>query len=419
MIKIIEKLIGNPKFTSLEFRLFNSITLVNGILNILGAFFTFHLPNFIFVFSITMGSGVLFLLFYYLSRFYNLHEKLFWPFTICLIIFLSFNWITNSGSTGGAHYYFIPALTISTILMRNRKILLVYSLYLIVILSLFYIEYFHKDMITYYPDIQERYLDVIPNYSFIFILNGILILILVKNLNVEKKKSESLLLNILPQMIADELKQYDSVKPSKYNSASVMFSDMAGFTKIAEMMSPEELVEELHFIFSAFDEIVCRHGIEKIKTIGDAYMAVSGVPHFSKTHAIDICLCALEMVEFMKNLRERKVKENKPFWEFRLGIHSGEVVAGVVGKEKFAYDLWGDTVNTASRLESSGVKGRVNISIDTYNLVKDYFICESRGKIPAKNKGEIEMFLLIGLKDEYLGETSIKPNEKYFQLVGK
>ena len=173
---------------------------------------------------------------------------------------------------------------------------------------------------------------------------------------------------------------------------------MAGFTAIAEKMKPEELLTELDHIFSVFDSIVKKHGVEKIKTIGDAYMAVGGIPEVNQTNAVDSVLCALEFQDFMKFLQVKRKMEMKPFFELRLGIHTGSVVAGVIGHEKIAYDVWGDTVNTASRMESSGVVGEINISSSTYELVKDIFVCEYRGKISAKNKGEIDMYLVKGKK---------------------
>ena len=173
---------------------------------------------------------------------------------------------------------------------------------------------------------------------------------------------------------------------------------MAGFTTIAEKMKPEELLTELDDIFSVFDSIVKKHGVEKVKTIGDAYMAAGGIPVANKTNAVDTVLCAIEFQKYMQFLKVKRQLEGKSFFELRMGIHTGGVVAGVIGREKIAYDIWGDTVNTASRMESSGVVGEINISASTYELVKDFFVCEYRGKISAKNKGEIDMYLVKGQK---------------------
>ena len=202
----------------------------------------------------------------------------------------------------------------------------------------------------------------------------------------ERKKSEKLLLNILPIETARELKRNGKAKARHYESVTVMFTDFKGFTNIAEKLSAEELVSELDFLFKKFDEIISKYNIEKMKTIGDAYMCASGLPTPNSNHAENIVLAGIEIQNWM-------ISQNNK-WQLRMGIHSGPVTAGVVGDKKFAYDIWGDTVNTASRMESSGEAGKINISGATYELVRDKFTCEFRGKILAKNKGEIEMYFL-------------------------
>lgn len=218
-----------------------------------------------------------------------------------------------------------------------------------------------------------------------------------KDLNEARKKSDELLLNILPASIADELKQRGSASPRRYDSVTVMFTDFRGFTQVAEKMSPEALIEELDRCFYQFDAIVDRHRLEKIKTIGDSYMCAGGIPTVNRSHAVEAVLAAMEIAKFMEQARVLKLQLGEPFWELRIGIHTGPVVAGVVGQRKFAYDIWGDTVNTASRMESSGEPGRINISASTHDLVKDFFACSYRGKVSAKNKGEIDMYFVDGL----------------------
>jgi class 3 adenylate cyclase len=214
----------------------------------------------------------------------------------------------------------------------------------------------------------------------------------------EHEKSENLIRNILPNEVADELKKNGIAKPQHFESATVCFTDFEGFTKIAEKLSPAELVAELDFCFSHFDRIIEKHGLEKLKTIGDSYMFAGGIPVPNQTHAIDCVRAALEIQAFMDEQRREKTAKGLPYWELRLGIHSGDLVAGVIGKKKFAYDVWSDTVNTASRCESSGVAGKINISGATFELVKNEFTCEFRGKIPAKNKGEIDMYFVMNEK---------------------
>jgi class 3 adenylate cyclase len=210
----------------------------------------------------------------------------------------------------------------------------------------------------------------------------------------EKKRSEELLLNILPEEVAEELKAKGEAEARLIEEVTVLFTDFKGFTALSEQLTPKELVKDLHECFTAFDNIMQKHGLEKIKTIGDAYMAAGGVPTPNTTHAVDVVMAALEIRQFMEEGKAKKISNQQPYFEIRIGVHTGPVVAGIVGVKKFSYDIWGDTVNTAARMESSGETGKVNISATTYNLVKEKFVCVHRGKVQAKGKGEIDMYFV-------------------------
>ena len=209
-----------------------------------------------------------------------------------------------------------------------------------------------------------------------------------------KKQSDELLLNILPTEVAEELKTKGNAEAKLIDQVAVLFTDFKGFTQLSEKLSPKALVAEINDCFSAFDHIMHKYGVEKIKTIGDSYMAAGGLPTTNKTHPEDVVNAALEIQQYMSDHKTKKEAAGELYFEIRIGVHSGPVVAGIVGVKKFQYDIWGDTVNTASRMESSGAVGKVNISGATHVLVKDKFACEYRGEIDAKGKGQLKMYFV-------------------------
>lgn len=211
-----------------------------------------------------------------------------------------------------------------------------------------------------------------------------------KAMELAQYKSEGLLLNILPEMIAEQLKQSHTTIADSFLEVSVLFADIVGFTELSTRTSPGELVELLNTIFCLFDQLAERHGVEKIKTIGDAYMAVAGLPNKSNDHAPVIANMALDMQNAIATFN----KEYNQSFSIRIGISTGPVVAGVIGLKKFAYDLWGDTVNTASRMESHGIAGSIQVCEATYQLLKDKYLLEKRGLIQVKGKGEMMTYLL-------------------------
>jgi class 3 adenylate cyclase len=210
----------------------------------------------------------------------------------------------------------------------------------------------------------------------------------------ERDRSKELLLNILPEETARELETNGYAQTRYYESVTVLFTDFKGFSTIAGKLSPQELVAELNDYFMAFDEIMGKYNLEKIKTIGDAYMCAGGIPTSNTTHPLDAVQAALAMQEYMAKKNVQRTEKNLECWELRVGLHTGPIVAGVVGKKKYAYDIWGDTVNIASRMESNGEAGKVNISASTYQHIKGHYQCLYRGKISAKNIGEVDMYFI-------------------------
>lgn len=217
-----------------------------------------------------------------------------------------------------------------------------------------------------------------------------------KQVEIEKSKSDKLLMDILPQEVVHELKTYGRSYARKYEETSVLFADIVGFSTLATQLQPDELVMHLDDYFRGFDHIIDKYGMEKIKTIGDSYMAVSGLFDRQGNHAVAAIKAAQDAQQFVSSFGTSKKIQGMPEFKFRFGIHSGPLVAGVIGIKKFAFDVWGDTVNMAARMEQHGESGRINISHYTYQLIKDYFNCFSRGMITLKNGRQMEMYFVEG-----------------------
>lgn len=213
-----------------------------------------------------------------------------------------------------------------------------------------------------------------------------------KELEAERDRSDQLLLNILPREVVDELHTYGTVQPRRFESATVLFTDFCNFTNIAEKMSPEDLLSQLEEFYGRFDEISEHYGLERLKTIGDAYMCVAGVPTPNEAHAVNAVQAALDIAECVMQAQMVQREKNNPVWRVRIGVHSGPLVAGVVGKRRFAYDIWGDTVNVASRMQANGMPDRVNVSAASHDLIREHFLCEPRHLIEVKGKGPLQMY---------------------------
>ncbi|MCB8964952.1 MAG: HD domain-containing protein [Bacteroidales bacterium] len=230
----------------------------------------------------------------------------------------------------------------------------------------------------------------------------------------EKSKAENLLTRVLPRNTADELKEHGRVNAQKFKMVTVLFSDIQGFTKITDEIRAEELIDQLDKFFYQFDTVVDKYRIEKIKTIGDAYMCAGGIPKKNRTNPIEVVAAAIEMMGHMQEIN-RQHNPDEGLWELRIGIDTGPVIAGVVGRNKLSYDIWGSTVNTASRMESAGEAGKINISEDTYILVKDFFRCTYRGKMPVKNKGDVKMYFVEGIAPNLSATPDgLKPGKNFW-----
>jgi class 3 adenylate cyclase len=348
-------------------------------------------------------AGVCPLIFNYYRR-YNLACHFFNIFNLFFYLFES----VAEGGRDGVEYIFVPLCAASMLFFRSRRVVFTYFVVTFLFFSTAKIS--HRLMKPFFTW-EGQHGQIFANWATMFIILFLIVfyfktenerqeeLLEKKNVSLgnEKQKSDNLLMNILPHDTAEELKSTGSAKSRSFEIVTVMFTDFRDFTSAAESMHPEELVAEIHGYFTMFDKITSKYNIEKIKTIGDSYMCAGGLPEKNITNPADVIMAALEIQQFMNDKKAEKQRENKLFFECRLGIHTGPVIAGIVGTKKFAYDIWGDTVNIASRMESCGLVGKVNISGGTYQYVKDQFRCSYRGKVAAKNKGEIDMYFVEGL----------------------
>jgi adenylate cyclase len=236
-----------------------------------------------------------------------------------------------------------------------------------------------------------------------------------RDLEAKQNEAEQLMLNVMPASVANELRQHKAVEPRFFPNATVMFTDFCGFTKLADAMAPRNLVDTLDQFFGGFDGIVSQHRMERLKTIGDSYMCVAGMPEENRTHPADACLAAIKMRTFLLRYARDRAKIRLDPWQMRIGINTGPVVGGIIGQHKFAYDVWGHAVNIASRMESAGEADRINVSENTYGFVKHLFEWEPRGAVDIKNAAPIKMYFLERIKPEFsVDEAGTIPNEKFW-----
>ncbi|MCB1139657.1 MAG: hypothetical protein KDK23_12910 [Leptospiraceae bacterium] len=323
---------------------------------------------------------------------------------VAIAVILPVAWIYNEGSRGPVPALFLFASSLMMVVVPSRAGIPVSTIILALIWGLMAIDALRPSWIVSYASEEDRLIDVFVLIGLIAFPGTVAITSYVvssyrearEEAQEQRNLSDRLLHSILPPSVAEILRKGHRYPPEEHPVVSILFTDLVGFTQIAETLSPEELIDELDRIFSNYDRIAQKHGVQRIKTIGDSYMAVAGAPEPLEDHATRTILCALEMQAWLNDyiISESKSTSRSPQWQMRCGIHSGPVIAGVVGANTFAYDGWGDAVNTASRLESAGLPGEVNVSAQTANLAEGEFVFESRGPVQIKNKAPIEMFLV-------------------------
>lgn len=384
------QLIGSSKLFTLEQRIHNTITLVIGIMSfpilILLAFLDLRLIHQLSI----VFCGFSNLTFYYLSRFRR-RTFSFVPLVI-LLITLSIIWLFGYGLNGFVNMFLLTLAVPTAILLRGRQRSAALLSIVVTVLSLTVYDLSHPEQFLVFSTNSQKYVDFVVNFLILFIILSAVTTNVLNSLDDERSKSDSLLLNILPAKIAFELKEYGESKPKRYDSVTIVFTDFVGFSRICQSLTAEEILQELDTCFSAFDTITQRYGLERLKTIGDSYMLVGGMPLENASHPTSCTTAALEMAEFVHARKQLAEAAGKSYWDIRIGVHTGPVVAGVIGKQKFAYDIWGETVNLASRMESSSLPGRVNISQATYEYVSESFSCEFRGMQDIKKLDSVKMY---------------------------
>jgi len=342
----------------------------------------------VFLFSYAM------VIFFNFLRVHTLAKLLFFATAVCQL----FGICIVFGNESGLHQFFYAAFVgVFFVVDRHQKILLIPAL-LVLAVEYLLVQYINAniDPIARLSPETARILNYISSGAVFTLLGAQCMYFYWSSLRGEieletaRHQSDKLLLNILPETIADELKRNGVVEPVEHDLVTVVFTDFVGFTASSETRNPSELLRQLDDCFSTFDAIIEKYGLEKLKTIGDAYMFAGGVPVDLKDNAARCVLAAKEIIAFVESRRTQDAR----FWQIRIGVHTGRLVAGVIGRKKFIYDVWGDTVNTASRLEAAGEPGQINTSTETYNLIKDKFDCSYRGEIAVKGKGPLAMYFI-------------------------
>jgi len=324
----------------------------------------------------------------YLARF----RKRFFYFTALILSILPIYslWFLNGGLSGGTPYFlFFPAI-LAPILVKKWKGKFILWISLVSIALLTMIEYFYPSLIVQHLSRELRFIDLITTAVISILAAYAISKNVVWEYNYQKDRADQLLLNILPKKIADELLETGKTTPTLYPEVTILFSDFENFTQLSSDLSPESLIGELNELFTGFDSIIETYDCQRIKTIGDAYLCVCGMPEQDKAHGVKIMKCAQEMIAFL----QQRNRTTGIQWKARIGVHSGEVVAGIVGTKKYFYDIFGDSVNTASRMEHNSESMRINVSETTRDLVASQFEFEPGRMVEVKGKGLMKLFFL-------------------------
>jgi class 3 adenylate cyclase len=380
------RLIGRPGIHQLDTRIYNFIVLISacisGPLAILSYIQGLHVVAVAVAAVFTVITSIL----YYIS----VKTKRCYRLFFCLLILAAtiLEWIFNGGGSKGAmQYYFLYAFIIPVILIKGKKRVLVIVLSYLSLLLLNTYEYFDGSLIVQYPDKTTRYIDIMISSGFSFLLAALIVLVIYNQINLERKKSDELLLNILPKKIISDLKNTGETHPDVFKNVTVLFSDVVDFTKISETLPTDVLIRELNEMFTIFDGIIARNHCERIKTIGDGYLATCGLPEENPDHCQNIVNAAVAMMQAI----EERNKKNKLQFCLRIGIQTGEVIGSVVGVQKYIYDVFGDTVNTASRLETISNPMEITVSTKVMELLDGKFSFVHKGKAQIKGKGEMDL----------------------------
>lgn len=386
---------NNASITEIRyFRVTNIASVLGVIYNAIWMLVAFFLPDALVIYGSNALLGLIFLMALIFNRKGWRVLASIWLILASYMSLLLFLYLLGYSSGVGVVGFLIIILPYMTFPRKARNIAHIFSI--LACLTLIVTALFQSNITAHFNGL-DPYLSQIVNIG----ITGFICLILISSMSklidkseeslmAEQKKSEDLLQNILPANIIRDLKESGKTTPKRHKNITILFTDFECFTQLVSSISAITLVNELNDIFGQFDEIMDETKVEKIETIGDAYMAACGFEKESTNHAANCIRAAQLMLSYL----EERNKSHEIKWRMRVGIHSGSVVAGVVGKKKFSYDLFGDTINTASRIESAGEVGKINISSSTYELIKNDFTCLTRGKIFAKGKGELEMYFV-------------------------